>query len=147
MMGDYKPTGGIRTMRSKMRHGLVILAIIIFADSVWCANAKAQQDSFNTYVLKSVQMLYATRKGGGYDMEQALTRDLLYRENDQCCVTAVPTPKPGDDHKTMCVAAVHEIIVEAVNFYAKDNATNTASLSKLPLIAFWSDGTKLDFRP
>ena len=132
-----------------MQKQLVFL-VVTTAAVFNCCTAQAQQ-GFNPYIMKSVQMLYAERKGGGYDANQALTKDLAYGVNNQCCVTGVPHPKPPannpTDHKSMCVGGIQEVIVEAINMYAQDHKNDPAALAKLPPIDFLSGSTKLDLRP
>jgi hypothetical protein len=130
---------------------LIAFVVVGAATALGNASANAQANSFNPYILKSVQMIYSARKGGGYASGEALTKDLSYGPTAQCCVNGVPHPKPPagnpNDHKSMCVAGVHEVIVEAINMYAQDHKNDPASLAKLPSIDFWNKATALDIKP
>jgi hypothetical protein len=136
----------------------IIGAVIIFA--FLCVNEVKAADashSFNEYVVKAVSMISQHRRLGGYSLHEALTQDLKY--GDQCCVDAIPHPKSpwptdwvppsewpkGTDHKTNCVAAVHEIIIEALDLYVQETS-DSSILTKRPL-RFWNSSTKLSLKP
>lgn len=73
---------------------------------------------FNEYILKSVDFLYNNYKQLGYDINSAYTHDIPFGQYGLI--------KGSKSHKTMCVAAIQEIIHEAMNLYAK--ASNDYSI-------------------
>jgi len=83
---------------------------------------------FNTYILRSIQEVVEPRKGGGYDLHESFTQDLQYGEGR---IRASSPPK------TMCVAAIVEIMVEAINLYASENGDTV--YDKIPLTS-WTKG-------
>ncbi|MFJ1211408.1 hypothetical protein [Burkholderia pyrrocinia] len=93
------------------------------------ALAQTPSGSMRPYVLETVKMLYDTRKLGGYDIHRRFTQDLNY--GDYCCVKATRPLAGGTPYKTMCVAAVVETMVEAVNLYARKTG-DRAFQSKFP---------------
>jgi hypothetical protein len=68
-------------------------------------------DYFNPYVLAAVDYLYAEYGLLGYDSE-ALTHDIPYGDYGYIYMT--------DDSRTMCVAAVMEVILTAMILYSED---------------------------
>lgn len=94
-------------------------------------------DNFNADILKAVETVDATWKARGYDINSYFTHDLAY--GPDCCVKANHAPL------TMCVAAVSEIIIEALNAYYKQTADGTP-FQKLPLKS-WRGGSRRDIRP
>lgn len=68
-------------------------------------------ETFNGYLLKAVDELAATYKLLGYD-DAALTHDLAYGAKGDIKATKPP--------RTMCVAAVLEILVTAMQIYARE---------------------------
>jgi len=92
--------------------------------------------TFNAQILKAVAAIDAKWKGQGYDISSYFTHDLPY--GPDCCIPANHPPK------TMCVAAVTEIIIEALNEYY--GATNDKTpFQKLPMKS-WRGGSKSDIR-
>lgn len=93
---------------------LVIISLVFFTAGLSAKAATNRSEcgrgaDFNKCVLDSVDMIARTRSGLGY-MDAAFTRDLDYGP-----VTAVV--KASHKPKTMCVAAVSEVLIEALNFY------------------------------
>ncbi|HOW89179.1 MAG TPA: hypothetical protein PL037_02775 [Elusimicrobiales bacterium] len=68
--------------------------------------------SFNSYVLKAVDWLYANYGRRGYDIKSILTHDIEY--HDQGFIPARNPPL------TMCVAAQMEVILTAYRLYAQE---------------------------
>jgi hypothetical protein len=93
-------------------------------------------EGFNPYILKAVKLMQNEREGGGYNMSKAFTRNLKY--GDSCCI------KASQPHLTMCVAAVSEIIIEALNIYAKE--TGDKSVFKTLPKKLWTHGTRTSLR-
>ena len=75
--------------------------------------AKLPADSFNDYVLQAVQVLYQDFPHKGYDIHCAYTHTIDY------CVGKVTPTKPP---LTMCVAAVAEVIITALNLYMHETS-------------------------
>lgn len=92
--------------------------------------------SFNSEILKAVETVDAAWHARGYDINSYFTHDLTY--GSDCCVKANHAPL------TMCVAAVSEIIIEALNAGYRETG-DAKSFQKLP-IKSWSRGSKLDIR-
>ena len=72
--------------------------------------------SLRPYVVETVATLAATRKLGGYDAHRRYTQDLTY--GTSCCLRATRPVTAKTPFPTMCVAAVIETMVEALNLYA-----------------------------
>jgi hypothetical protein len=96
----------------------------------------ATPDRFNDYILRSVEMIAAERARGGYDINSYFTRDLKY--GPDCCI------KANHPSKTMCVAAVCEVIIEALNIYFAETG-DQKPFQSLP-IRSWTRGTAKDIR-
>ncbi|ULO25080.1 hypothetical protein [Methylocystis sp. SB2] len=92
----------------------------------FCSVSRA--DDFNPYIIRAITEVMEKRSGGGYDINKAFTRNLSYNQ-DLIKASAPPA--------TMCVAAVAETIIEAINLYAKDQ--DDQIYSKLPVKA-WTSG-------
>jgi hypothetical protein len=69
------------------------------------------KDTFNEYMLQAVRRLDQDFSGRGYDINSALTHDVRYGE--------VGVVKASNPPYTMCVAAVLEVVLEAMNLYAE----------------------------
>lgn len=95
-----------------------------------------QTDQFNDEILKAVASITTAWSGRGYDINSYFTHDLNY--GPECCVTANHPPK------TMCVAAVTEIIITALNAWYAQTGDRTP-FDKLPLRS-WRGGAKRDIR-
>ncbi len=85
-------------------------------------------DWFNPFILAAVDYIYAEYGLLGYD-SAVLTHDMTYGNYG-----IVPATKPP---RTMCVAAVMEVILQAMTFYAEDTGDATV-FDFLPL-ASWSN--------
>jgi len=79
---------------------------------------------FNDHMIAAVEMLASSRAGGGYggprprDMSYAFTRNLSYPGSQS--IPQSPATAARDaayTHATMCVAAVAEVMIEAINDY------------------------------
>lgn len=73
-------------------------------------------ETFNAYILKAVAQIDATYKLLGYDAA-ALTHDISYGSKGTIKATKPP--------RTMCVAAVMEVILTAMQIYAQETGDNT----------------------
>ena len=92
--------------------------------------------TFNAEILAAVAAIDQNWKGKGYDLHSYFTHDLAY--GPDCCIKANHPPL------TMCVAAVTEIIVEALNgYFAKTQ--DSVPFQKLP-IRSWRGGSRSDIR-
>lgn len=76
----------------------------------------AATDTFNAYLLKAVTELKAKYGLLGYD-SAVLTHDISYGSKGTISATKPP--------RTMCVAAVMEVILTAMQIYAKDTGDST----------------------
>jgi hypothetical protein len=92
---------------------------------------------FNKYILLAIDEIAKDRLGLGYDPRANYTRALPY--GGDCCLR--PTMPP----KTMCVAAMIEVMMEALELYVLDTG-DSASIRKVPM-ARWTGMTKRDLRP
>ncbi len=106
-------------------------------------NEQGQPD-LNEYVVRAVEKIYSERSKGGYHIGSAYTGDLTYGEQ---VVKATPKRSPEDvsPRRTMCVAAVGEVMIEAINLYVQDSGDPTPYL-RLPA-STWMRGTLLSFKP
>jgi hypothetical protein len=111
-------------------------SIMFFCFNLDPSIAQVREDGFNNYILMSVQRIVRDRANGGYDLKANFTKDLTYV--DKCCVKAT---KPT---ATQCVAAVAEIIIEAINIYAQEHGNDIAQ--RLPM-KVWTGGSRSDLRP
>jgi hypothetical protein len=92
---------------------------------------------FNSYILRAVDAINQQYGGKGYDIESYFTHDLQY--GNECCVPAINAPS------TMCVAAVTEVMIEAINLFISE--TNEAHLIKALPLRSWTGRTRSDIRP
>lgn len=129
-----------------MQRTQISLPVLAMCASAICslgANAKEppvattrNHPDFNSYILQAVDIV-SHRGNGGYDIMAAFSRPLQY--GSECCIQ--PTRPP----KTMCVAAVAEVIIEAINLYLKknniDHPPGTVQMSS------WSGGKFKDIKP
>lgn len=75
------------------------------------------EQSLRPYILKAIDVLYRDRKLGGYDPGRRFTQDLSY--GPSCCVKASRPVPQKPPYPTMCVAAVVETMIEALDLYGK----------------------------
>jgi hypothetical protein len=102
---------------------LVIVSSVATSLLLRSSELPSHPKTFRPYVLKAVALLYGERKLGGDDMSRRFTKDLHY--GGQCCIYAtrpVPTKEP---YPTMCVAAVVETMVEALNIYGRETGDSS----------------------
>jgi hypothetical protein len=96
-------------------------------------------NDFNQYILLSVEKLATERGGGGYNINSYFTQrpGLVYGHDRYVGANNPPL--------TMCVAAVAEIIIEALNIYAAKTGDYTP-FQRLPMRS-WNGGSVTDIRP
>ncbi len=94
-------------------------------------------DRFNDFVLRTVDVLLRERAGGGYDLNSYFTRDLAYGPGSE-------RVRANHPPLTMCVAAVTEVIIEALNLYHRESGDATP-FRALP-IRSWQRGSMQDIR-
>lgn len=95
-----------------------------------------RSDAFNAEILAQVEALHQERKGLGYDINSYFTRDLDYGPSGKI--------KANNPPRTMCVAAVAEVIVCAMTaWYAA--VGKKAPFTKLPVDS-WRRGTSKSIR-
>jgi hypothetical protein len=98
--------------------------------------AAVDADSFNADLLAAVTKINADWAAKGYDINSYFSHNLTY--GPDCCINANHPPK------TMCVAAVMEVIVAALTaWYAQSN--DRRPFEKLP-IRSWRGGSRRDIR-
>jgi Tfp pilus assembly protein PilX len=102
------------------------------------ATASRPAAVFNEYVLKAVAKIASDRAGKGYDLQSYFTRNLSYGPDNPGAIKANHPPL------TMCVAAVTEIMIEALNLYC-DETHDKTPFQKLP-VASWKRGSMKDIR-
>lgn len=91
------------------------------AVAILSSSAQAQTDrSFNPYVLKAVDHIAQTRAKGGYDINRAFTQNLPYAEQVVKASAASQGSGTTPPYPTMCVAAVAEVMIEAMRIYAEE---------------------------
>jgi len=97
---------------------------------------------FNKYILEAIDYIAANRSGLGYDIHSYFTRTLDYGGTG-----SIPANHPP---KTMCVAAVCEIIIEALIIWQKSHADATGQPDKTPFrqlpVKSWTGGSRADIR-
>ena len=93
---------------------------------------------FNDYILKAVTMIASSRAGLGYDLHSYFTRDLDYGPNNPKAIKANHPPL------TMCVAAVTEVMIEALNIYHGE--TNDKTPFQKLAVTSWKRGSMNDIR-
>lgn len=132
-------------MFSTIRRSAVgMLLALSFASAA--AEPPSDPKYFNEYVLKAIDKIYPERKRGGYDKDFAYTRDLKYGKE---VVRAYPERgalPENKRHNTMCVAAMAEIIIQAIDLYRKSHPDASDPRQQLPASA-WNDSNALSFRP
>jgi hypothetical protein len=93
---------------------------------------------FNEYVLKAVAKIASDRAGQGSDLQSYFTKNLSYGPDNPGAIKANHPPL------TMCVAAVTEIMIEALNLYC-DETHDKTPFQKLPVTS-WKRGSMKDIR-
>ena len=137
-------------MSTFARYG-ILFSIYSFVAA--CSFAAAAADDFNSYIVKSTEKLVRERSGRGFagdaNLSSAYSQDLEYvdltSDNGDKGVIKYKEfpPRPSNakrpkTNETICVAAVTEAIVEALNLYYHDAGANEnqqarkQSLMKLP---------------
>lgn len=99
------------------------------AATMLVGSAQAQSDtdrSFNRYVLKAVEYIAQHRAGGGYDLNRAFTQNLGYGGDVVKASAASTGSGAAPPYPTMCVAAVAEVMIEALRIYAEETGDKSA---------------------
>lgn len=113
-MLDVLQRVGVSTIRSASHCTLVWLMAVFLVASGAYKPVKADSvpvDGFNKYILRAVDELLSTHGGRGYDIKSVFTHKLPYNGEE-----INPTNAP----LTMCVAAVAEVIITALNIYSNE---------------------------
>lgn len=92
-------------------------------------------DDMNDYLAKAADDMVKTVAGRGYDLNSSFTEDLLYGKS---------TVRASNGGKTMCVAAVAEAMIRAIDRYARDIGSSSA-FEKLP-VTHWTSGKPTSLR-
>ena len=99
------------------------------------ASTAAPKDGFNEYVLRAVKKLQGEYPSKGYDIHKAYTHTIPYADG---------TVQPTDAPWTMCVAAVAEAIITAINLYVEETG-DRSPYTFLP-VANWNRMRPTDLR-
>lgn len=111
------------------------LSFALLLATVCLGSTAAAKDDFNPYIMRSIEKIVSKRGGLGYDLHGSFSKNLAYG-GDRIDANSL---KP----KTMCVAGVAEVLVEAINLYASDHGNDVYKM--LPKSA-WSSGRLTDLR-
>lgn len=114
---------------------VALLLSTIFSIGFTTAHA-TDNNTLNSYVLRAVQKIYSEQGERGY-ADSAYTNDLQFGNN------GILKAGPGAP-ATMCVAAQLQVLVEALNIYAKETGDNSP-FRYLPKET-WERLRPLDFR-
>src|SRR6266849_1525642 len=108
---------------------LILLLLVPYS------GALAQQKTLNGTIKAVVEDFVRNRSHGGYDINQAFTRDLNYGPTADAIKSTNrgPIPRP-----TMCVAATAELIIETLDLYYKSHSSSSL-FDELPLNT-WTSG-------
>lgn len=79
--------------------------------------SKDDKDDIRQDIVAVVLKIAEERKLGGYDAKRRYTQDLKY--GDHCCLKSTRPLANEKPNPTMCVAAVTEVMVEALNHYGQ----------------------------
>lgn len=101
--------------------------------------ATASADDLNVYILRAVQWLSENRKGLGYHLSGVFCEDLQYGD-ETLRATAQYAPQ------TMCVSAVAEILIRAIQMYAADTG-DAAPFREIPGAMWVRARPATDIRP
>lgn len=93
------------------------------------SHATEAPPDMNKYVLEAVQYLSKHYSNGGYDITLALTHDLPYNQE------IIKAKRPP---RSQCVAGMLEVIIHAMEFYARDNPTNREVTYAFLPVRSWS---------
>lgn len=109
-----------------------------WVNSDYVSDAKAgEKHSFNYFIMKAIYDRAAKRDGRGYSLQKSYSQDLEYpgsAEGVKRFHYDKATEKwvfPGGTGETMCVAAVAEVIIEALNIYVKESG-DTSVAERMP---------------
>lgn len=113
------------------------LLILVLAHSLAAADGTVKTSpTLNGEVLASAESMARRVNGRGYDLRSAFTENLSY--GGSCCVPAT------NSGKTMCVAAIAEVMINAINSYARK--IGEKDVSTLPITS-WTGHKYLNIRP
>jgi hypothetical protein len=91
------------------RFGCLCVVAVFFSSASYAESQCGKTSDFNSCILEAVDLIHQTREHGGY-ADQYFTRDLDYGPYSKV-IKASKAPL------TMCVAAVSETLVTALNIY------------------------------
>lgn len=118
-------------------HGALLALLLAIPTS-----GLAQPQSLRPNILHAIEMLARERAGGGYNIGKRFTGDLQYGR--ECCLRASPPPNPRGPRPTMCVAAVVEVIIEALNNY---RSSGGADFNRDLPLSRWNGNTRTHVIP
>ncbi len=122
-----------------------VAGLALFLMSMPAVRADETKASFNEYLLKSVDKIYNERKRGGYSLGAAYSQDLSYGPGLVLATPDRDADPPQARRRTMCVAAMAEIIIEAINLYAQENGDD-AVYDSLPA-STWNRSNLQSLKP
>ena len=98
---------------------------------------EAAEPAMSDYILQTVEYLMSDKRGLGYDRSDYFVEDLAYGDG---IIKATPNTR------SMCVAAVTEVIVRSLERWAQDNPGGEQLYAQLPVRRF-NRGSLNDLRP
>jgi hypothetical protein len=102
---------------------------LFFALSLYSAISNAASEDMNRLIIASSELMVRTVAGRGYDRGSSFSEPLVYGQ---------ATLQPSNHGRTMCVAAVAEAIIRAMQAHSKETGNNKM-YSDLPVI-HWTRG-------
>lgn len=100
-----------------------------------CFNSVHALDNLNDYVISAANRMVEKVSGRGYERHSSFTEALPYGKT---------TIAPSNRGKTMCVAAVAEALIRAIDTYASETQSNVA-FEQLPAY-HWTSGRLINLR-
>jgi len=97
--------------------------------SLYCAISNAASEDMNRLIIASSELMVRTVAGRGYDRGSSFSEPLVYGQN---------TLQPSNSGKTMCVAAVAEAVIRAMQAHSEETG-NKRMYSDLPIV-HWTKG-------
>lgn len=151
-MTGVRPTGlavaTIKTIDFVVRHAfskiVVSLLLSVFAVALGASQANAQTPTLNSKILEAIKLVETTRSNGGYDLNKAYTQNLSYGQGGVIPTSSRPAGATPP-HSTMCVAAVVEVLVEAINLHAAEPGANK-DIYQLLALKSWRSGNILSLK-
>ena len=119
----------VRTKMARPMQLTSIAAVLLLSGAAHAAN------DLNSVILRTTEQMERELGGRNYDINSSFTEDLHY--GDACCIPAT------NGGKTMCVAAVAEVLIRTLNEVGKEVSE---VFVKFP-ISHWKQSKYLNIRP